>query len=287
MTPVFEGADTLGEGPVWDCRAGLLYWLDIKRRLLQCYDPSTNEVRRWDLPEQPGCCAVRESGRLLLALESGFVTLDLDSGRIEPLLDPEPEWPGNRFNDGACDRRGRMWAGTMDDAEVGARTGSLYRYEADGSCERVLDGLGIPNTFAWSPDDATMYFADSMDRTIWAFEFDAESGTLGERRVFAETPEGIYPDGSALDAEGYLWNAQFDGSRVVRYAPDGSVDRIVEVPVQRPTSCAFGGPDLDVLYLTSARMGLTVQRLAKQPLAGALLALDVGVAGLPEPRFAG
>jgi sugar lactone lactonase YvrE len=166
--------------------------------------------------------------------------------------------------------------------------GALYRTDPGGRWQRMVDGITVPNSLAWSPDDRTMYFADTPHRVIWAYPFDAETGALGARRPFAEVPEGAgYPDGSTVDADGCLWNAHFDGWRLTRYAPDGRVDRVVPLPVQRPTSCAFGGPGLGVLYVTSARARLTEAELARGPLAGGLLALEPGPRGLPEPRFAG
>jgi sugar lactone lactonase YvrE len=282
--PVVEGGDTLGEGPVWDAAAGHLWWVDIKRLLLQRYRPKTGDVRRWDLPETPGALAVRSDGSLLLAVRSGFATFEPGSGAFSILHRPEPERTGNRFNDGKCDPRGRFWAASMDDSEQ-QRTGALYRYEPDGSCARVLDGLGIPNTFAWTPDAATFYFAETMDRVIHTFDMDPESGEIANRTVFAQIAEPAYPDGSAIDAEGFLWNAHWDGWRLVRYRPDGTLDRVVEMPVQRPTSCAFGGSDLGVLFITSARKGLSAEELSRQPSAGALFALDVDVPGAPVPGF--
>ncbi|MFQ5947524.1 MAG: SMP-30/gluconolactonase/LRE family protein [Acidimicrobiia bacterium] len=277
----------LGEGPVWDTEAGVLYWLDIKQPRLHRYQPSGGSVRSWDLPNQPGSLAVRERGGLLLALDSGFAFFDPETSELTPLADPEPDRPGNRFNDGKTDRRGRFWAGSMDDEEL-EWTGALYRFDPDGTWHRLLDGLGIPNTLAWSPGGETMYFAETLEQTIYTFMFDAVAGEISGRRVFATTKEeDCYPDGSTVDAEGFLWNAQFNGWRLVRYAPDGSVNRVVEMPVQNPTSCMFGGEDLDVLYVTSARKGLAEAALEDQPLAGGLFAFDVGVAGLPETPFSG
>lgn len=281
---VVEGGDTLGEGPVWDAATGHLWWVDIGRSLLQRYRPETGDVRRWHLPETPGALAVRSEAGLLLAVRSGFATFDTGSGAFSVVHRPEPERPGNRFNDGKCDPRGRFWAASMDDSEQ-VRSGALYRYEADGTCTRVLDGLGIPNTLAWAPDDATFYFAETMDRTVYAFDMDPLSGAIDNRRVFTLVPEPAYPDGSAIDVEGCLWNAQWDGWRLVRYRPDGTLDRQVEMPVQRPTSCAFGGPGLDVLYITSARKELSDEELSNQPLAGSVLAMEVEVPGRAVPRF--
>ncbi|MGH7119614.1 MAG: SMP-30/gluconolactonase/LRE family protein [Acetobacteraceae bacterium] len=221
------------------------------------------------------------------ALASGFAFLDFATGAIERLAAPEKNNARNRFNDGKCDRSGRLWAGTMDD-RMSEHTGALYRLDPDRTCRRMAAEIGIPNSIAWSPDDRVFYFADTLDRVIYACDFNRETGTITNRRVFC-TMQGQpgAPDGSTVDAEGYLWNAQWDGWRVVRYDPDGRIERIVELPVQKPTSCMFGGPDLSTLYITSAIWDLTGPALAAQPLAGAVLAIEVGVRGLPEPRFAG
>ncbi|HWA79857.1 MAG TPA: SMP-30/gluconolactonase/LRE family protein [Acetobacteraceae bacterium] len=287
ITLVVPAKNKLGEGPVWCTREQALYWVDIEKSALQRFHPESGAVRRWDLPERIGSLALRESGGAVLALASGFAFFDFASGTLERLAAPEKDNSRNRFNDGKCDRAGRFWAGTMDD-RLSEHTGALYRLDPDLACHRMARGIGIPNSIAWSPDDRVFYFADSMDRVIYAYDFDRDSGAIVNRRVFC-TMEGQpgSPDGSTVDAEGGLWNAQWDGWRVVRYDPTGRIERIVELPVQKPTSCMFGGPDLTTLYVTSAIWDLDEKALAQQPLAGGLLAVEVGVRGLPEPRFAG
>jgi sugar lactone lactonase YvrE len=275
--------DVLGEGPVWDPR-GALWWVDIRRRLI--HRLADGDLHDWVIPSPAGSIAPADSGGLIAAVRSGFSLFDPESGHLFPLAEPEPERTGNRFNDGGCDPEGRFWAGTMDDAEV-ARTGAVYRLDGDHSCKRVFDGLGIPNTFVWSADGSTMFVAESTERVIYAHEYDTGTGIPGRRRVFAETEGPGYPDGSAIDVDGCLWNAQIDGGRLVRYTPKGRIDQTVELPVQRPTSCEFGGDGLGILYVTTATVGLTAQQLEQQPLAGALLALDLGVTGLPVPSYRG
>jgi L-arabinonolactonase len=175
----------------------------------------------------------------------------------------------------------------MHDAEKES-TGALYCISADRNARRVLDNTGISNTLAWSPDDTKFYFADSRIQTIFVFDFDKRTAHLSNRRVFATTlGQSMSPDGSAMDCEGYLWNAQWGGGRVVRYAPDGQISRIIALPVSQPTSCAFGGPGLSTLYITSARIGLDPRQLAREPLAGSIFAVDAGIGGLPVPDFAG
>ncbi|MBK1670731.1 hypothetical protein CKO28_22175 [Rhodovibrio sodomensis] len=284
---VAEVGNTLGEGPTWAVDEQALYWVDIKARRLQRLVPQSGAIDRWQLPEQIGCAAPRAGGGAIVALQSGFAFFDLEGGGLDWIERPEPERPGNRMNDGKCDRQGRFWAGTMDDNETQS-TGALYRVDPDLSVHRLESGIGIPNALAWSPDSRTMYFADTVARTIYAYEHDPDTGAIANKRVFAPPHDQPgNPDGATVDAEGYLWSAQWDGWRILRYAPDGRVDRALDLPVQRPTSCAFGGPDLRTLFITTASIGLDAQALARQPLAGNLLAVDLDVAGLPERPFAG
>lgn len=277
----------LGEVPVWDVAEQALYWVDIEGKALQRLRPGSGEVRVWNLPERIGSFALREGGGLVCAFESGFAFFDPESERIDWIARPEAHLPGNRFNDGKCDRKGRFWAGTMDDS-LSAHTAALYRLDPDLSVHKMDSGVGISNSLAWSPDDRLFYFADTLDREIRVYDYDHATGAISNRRLFANTlGDPGSPDGSTIDADGFLWNAQWNGWRLVRYAPDGSVDRVIELPVEKPTSCMFGGPELATLYVTTAIWDLSGEALEKQPLAGALLALDVGVKGLPEPRFAG
>lgn len=284
---VVDAKNILGEVPVWDVAEQALYWVDIEGRLLQRLTPATGAVERWETPERIACLALREGGGLIVGFASGIAFYDLDTGAIDWIARPEPASAGTRFNEGKCDRRGRFWIGSMDDG-LSRHTGALYRVDPDRSVTRMLEGIGVSNTLVWSLDDATMYFADTMDGRIDRFDFDAAAGTMSNRRPFVDlTGSGIGPDGSTIDAEGCIWNAQWDGWRVARYSPDGELLRVVELPVQKPTSCMFGGPDLATLYVTSAVWDLKGAALAEQPLAGGLFALDVGITGLPEPRFAG
>ncbi len=284
---VVDCKNKLGEVPVWDVAEQALYWVDIEGSLLQRLEPASGTRRTWRLPERVCALALRQKGGLVLALASGFAFFDPATGALERLAVPEAHMPHNRMNDGKCDRRGRFWAGTMDD-RLASPTGALYRLDPDLTCRRMESGIGISNSLAWSPDDRVFYFADSLPRKIFAYDFDAETGAIGNRRVFTDCRDqpGV-PDGSTVDVEGYLWNAQWDGWRLVRYTPNGRIERIVDLPVQKPTSCMFGGPDLATLYVTSAVWDLTAEALARQPHAGGVFALDVGVRGLPETRFAG
>lgn len=277
----------LGESPFWCPREQVLLWVDIEQKSLQRFEPHTKAVQSWRLPERIGSFALRERGGAVLALASGFAFFDFATGAVERLAAPEKNNVRNRFNDGKCDRSGRFWAGTMDD-RLAEHTGALYRLDSELACQRMEAGIGIPNSIAWSPDDRVFYLADTMDRAIYAYDFDRATGAIANRRVFCTMQDQPgAPDGSTVDAEGFLWNAQWDGWRVVRYDPEGRIERTIELPVQKPTSCMFGGPDLSTLYVTSAIWDLKGPALAAQPWAGNVLAIDVGVRGLPEPRFAG
>ena len=279
-------SNQLGEGSVWDADEQSLYWVDILGKKLQRFHAPSGAVRVWDLPERLASFALRGDGDLVCAFASGFAFFDLETGRIDWIARPEADVPGNRLNDGKCDPQGRFWAGSMNEAD-GAHTGALYRLDPDRSVHRMDDGIAISNAICWSPDGRRLYFADTPDREIRAYDFDAKSGTITNKRRFAAVPGPGYPDGATVDAEGYVWNAEWDGWRVVRYAPDGTVDRVLEVPVQRPTCCAFGGRDLRTLYITTAISDLDAAAQERQPWAGSLLAVDLDVAGLPSTRFAG
>ena len=277
--------DYLGEGPVWVAAEGRIYWFDIQGRHLTWFSPAEGTAGRFDLPVRASVATPCAEGGLILATEQGLAHLDTVTGLIDvrqPMTFPE----GFRTNDGKIDLAGRLWWSTMDD-DGGKRPGVLYRTDPDGRTRQVLDGIHIANTVSCNPDGTILYLADSTKRKLWAFPMAAD-GSLGERRAFVDTTgEAGAPDGSAVDAEGYVWNCQWGASRIVRFAPDGSTDRIVTFPVTQVSSCAFGGPDLKTLYVTSARENLSAAALAAQPLAGSLFAFEPGVAGLPLPVFAG
>lgn len=273
--PWIESADQLGEGPVWDHRSQCLWWVDILRARLHRCDLERAEHRTWELPRRASVIALTaDPQRPLLATEGGVERFDARTG-APTLLCPMPadEPPQNRSNDGGVDTRGRFWFGTMSE-EDGESTGSIYVYE-HGALRRVLSDWGIPNTLRFSADGRRFYVADSAFRQIFVYAID-EHGALGSRETFIRTSPEVAPDGSVLDAEGYLWNCEWDGARVVRYAPDGTVDRVVELPASRTTACCFGGPQLDELFVTSAAVGLE-----REPAAGHVYRVPVGVRGLP------
>jgi len=284
---VVKGRDLLGECPLWDERTQTLWWVDILGPALKQFDPATGALKQNPLPEPMGSFGFREKGGLIAAMKSGILVLGADYSSVELLACPEPASLDNRFNDGRCDRAGRFWAGTMNDAKREPH-GALYRVSADRSCTRMRTGVIIPNSLAWSPDSKTMYFADTVRELIWSFDYDLAAGEMSNERVFADCAANPgSPDGSCVDAEGCLWNAEYGGWRVVRYTPRGKADRVIELPVQNPTCCCFGGERFDTLYITSAAQNLQSAQLAKQPLAGSVFAVRPGSTGLPESRFTG
>ena len=301
----------VGENPLYDEERDVFWWIDVRERpAIYRLDCRTGEERVWPMREDIGSIAlssaqvtaqsptqstahatahsmVPSSGdTLLAALRSGFAWFDATTGAMTPIHDPEPGLAGNRMNDGKCDALGRYWCGSMN-PESGGGDGNLYMLDRDLKCAKVLDNLVVPNGMTWSADNRTMYLADTRRGLIWAFDFDLDKATLNNRRVFADyasMPGG--PDGATLDSEGFLWSAQVDGGCLIRYAPDGRIDRVVRVPVTRPTSCAFGGKGYRELYVTTSTRGLSVDDVRSEPDAGRVLVLDVGVGGTAPIRFA-
>lgn len=279
----------LGEGPFWDAPGQALYWVDIAGK--QALRMTGTDVQIWQLPEPVSAFIPCASGDALVTLSSGVYRLELSSAAQTPRLtllcvaDPQP---GNRANEARCDAQGRLWLGTMqnnlgeqgEDLPVLRRCGGLFRIDADARVTPLARGLGIPNTLLWSEDGRQLYFGDSLDGTLYQYSLGSD-GQLGPAREwFGPHPRGV-PDGSAMDAEGYLWNARWDGGCLLRLAPNGEVDRVIELPVSRPTSCVFGGKDLRTLYITSAASPLN------HPLDGAVLAIEVETPGTLCHRFAG
>ncbi|MBX3012250.1 MAG: SMP-30/gluconolactonase/LRE family protein [Caldilineaceae bacterium] len=277
----------VGEGPIWDATKGVLYWVDILSSMVYEYDPATGENRGYHVGQHVGTVVPRASGGLMLALYDGFAAFEPATGAITLLADPEADLPGNRFNDGKCDPAGRFWAGTMAYQDQSTQ-GSLYRMDADHSVHKMLGDIGISNGIVWSLDRKTMYYIDSMVNTVRAFDYDDASGAIGNGRVIIRTDGLGLPDGMAIDAEGMLWVAHFGGSAVRRWHPaTGEVMATIPLPASQITACAFGGPDLATLYITSAANGFDAAALAREPLAGSLFATKPGVKGVPTFAFAG
>lgn len=284
---VLQARSLLGEGALWDPDAHVLWWLDIKGRQIHRYDPATNANSSWPTPHDVGSLAVRRRGGLVVAMAHGFYGFDPESGRFDPLVSPEADKAENRFNDGKPDRQGRFWAGSLHDPET-SPTGGLYRLSSDLTCARLVDGIVASNALAFGVASEVLYYGDSHARVVWAWDFDADEGSIRNRRVYLELGRGEgAPDGAAVDADGGYWLTQPGGWCIARYDPRGRRDRLIRMPVQNPTCVAFGGPGLRTLYCTSCRWGLSEAEQQAQPLAGALFALDVGVVGVADAHFDG
>ncbi len=282
----------LGEAPVWDAGRGCVWWIDCIGRRLHRYDLATGAAASVDAGEAVHSIGICSDGRLVAAMASGFGRLDPETGAFGRLSHPEETRPDFHFNDGKCGPDGCFWAGSMPRNYTGAG-GRLFRLGPGGAAAAMAGGFTVPNGPGWSPDGTVFYIADSPAGAIFRYPFDAEGGVpngdvLGPRQVAVEP--GLapgWPDGMAVDAEGCLWSARWDGGCVVRFTPAGAVDRIVDMPVSRPTSCAFAGPDLDILVVTSGTAGMDEAARAAEPLAGGLFAFDPGVKGAPVGIFAG
>jgi sugar lactone lactonase YvrE len=275
----------LGEGPLWHPEEQTLYWVDCKGNTIFRWNAAApGEVGRFDVGLPVGAVAFRAAGGLLLATKNGFAFWDVAGQTLHFVADPEADKPQSRFNDGAVDRHGRFWAGTLGDGDNNA----LYRFDPDGSVRTMETNIGVSNGIAWSLDDRTMYYTDSPRQTIYAYDYDAPSGAISRRRNLVHDPEVRgFPDGLTIDHEGFLWSARWGGWAIQRYDPQGKLERKIEMPVQFPTSCTFGGPDLNILYITSAWTPLGEARKHEQPSAGDLFRLHTSVRGFPEPKFAG
>ena len=284
---VLQAENLLGEGPMWNVAEQAIYWVDALKPAILRLD-AAGELSTWPMPRIIGSFVFRAKGGLVGALKNGFSAIDLETGAVDLLVDPEPDRPDNILNDGKCDRRGRYWCGSRD-AALRDPVGALNRLDPDLSCHRMDDGFVVSNGLAWSPDDRTMYFADSRAETVWAYDFDLDDGAIRNRRVFFSTRdiEGRC-DGATVDAEGYYWCALVHGGAVARFDPKGRMDRRIALPVKHPTMCSFGGGGLDTLFVTSAAWMVPEAERKEQPLAGALFAIrGVGVKGLPETLFGG
>lgn len=288
-SPLPVPASRLGESPLWHPAEQVLYWCDIPGHRLNRFDPHSAAHRQWQFDSEPASCAPLAHGGLLLALRSGIVRFDPETGASHPVVAAPYDISVERFNDGKADPQGRFWVGTIYEPRAAARA-ALYRLDGR-DLTRVADGITVSNGLAWSPDARTMYWADTKAHCVYAFDFDAASGQPCARRVFLSfappapgLPLGGYggrPDGAAVDAEGCYWVAMFEGARVLRVAPDGTILRSIALPLRCPTMPCFGGADLKTLYITSARENRPADELAREPLAGCVLQLRTEVPGLP------
>jgi L-arabinonolactonase len=283
---ILSVSNVLGEGVLWDSRRAILWWTDISGRRLHRYDWAHDTMQILDTPERLGSFGlVAASEKLIAAFASGIALYDVHQQAVAWLGLPEALDPGIRFNDGRVDRRGRFWSGTMVETEQLVASGCLYSIDATGEARCHLRGIRIANGLCFSPDGTRLYFTDSPTRTIRVYELIEPEGVLGTPRLFAQTPDGAFPDGAAIDVDGCMWSAHWGAGRIVRYTPDGLIDRTLEVPTCQPSCVCFGGPNLDVLCVTSAREGLDGSRLRAEAHAGDVFLYHVGVQGLREPEY--
>lgn len=287
---IVPAGDVCGEAATWDAASGLLYWTDINRFLLHIHDPTagTTRTHMFDRPVVALSLTDRP-GWILVALGSQLILFNPATGAREDLPPSLPGWPDLRFNDGRSDPVGNFWIGSMGnnvgpDGEglpVVDGKGTLYRYRYGQPLEPVETNIGIPNTLCWSPDRRHFYFGDTLKNEIRIYDHDPATGDIGDGRTFFAGFERGLPDGSAMDADGYLWNCRYGGGCVVRVAPDGIIDRVIDMPALNITTCTFGGPDLTTLYVTTA----AADRPATDRLAGSLFAIETGVTGMAENVF--
>ena len=297
---ILECNNHLGEGPVWDVEEGCLYWVDgtgrrVGKPSIWRMNPKTGKVTNWSLDKDIGAMAIRKNGNAVLALSDGFYFFNFKSGQYDLIEKVDKDQPRTRLNDGKCDRRGRFFAGGMDDKEE-LKICGLWRLDSDLSVIKVDDGIICSNGPCWSPDNKKFYFADTFQEEFWAYDYNIETGTLSNKKVFASTKNNAgVADGSTVDEEGYLWNAQVIGGELIRYTPDGLIDCRIGMPVKNVTSVNFGGPKMDTLYVTSmARVSHPAVHehfaIEEKPqyMAGSLFAVTgLGIRGIPEPRFGG
>jgi len=289
-TLVLNARAVLGEGAIWNHALQRLHWVDIESGRVFTFDPATGENRACDVGQRVGTVVPRARGGLMLALHNGFASLDLETGRVALQPRPPEHDPAVvRFNDGKCDPAGRFWAGTLALRKGPKPLGRLYRLDTNGIVQVMLRDVGNSNGIAWSLDRRTLYYIDTPLQRVDAFDYDDATGAIANRRtVIAIPPDLGRPDGSTLDSAGMLWIAMWDGWGVTRWNPQtGDLLQTIHLPVARVTSCAFGGPDLATLYVTSARNGLTEEQLAAQPLAGGLFKVTPGMTGMRAFAYRG
>ena len=282
--------DVCGEGVVWHAGHSAAYWTDINRFLIHRYATSDQSVRSWFFDEPVTALTLTDrDDTLAVVLASQVILWEPATDRRSDPIFRLPQWPNVRLNDARADWRGSLWLGSMRNnvnpdgsaGQAGGKDGKLYRLDPDGRVTEWCWDLGIANTLAWSPDGAHFYFADTLENVVWVYDYDGQSGSISNRKPFLQGFSRGYPDGSCVDSEGYLWNCRFYGKCIVRVAPDGNVDRIVEMPVNNITTCTFGGPNLTTLYITTAK----AEAPAGDRLAGGLFVIETGIKGQPEKPY--
>ena len=283
----------LGEGIIWSQDNQSLYWLDIPMpSKLYRYSSKTNKTDKYNMPEMITALAIRQNNDLLIASHYGINNFNPDQNTFERILKIETDKPKNRCNDGAADFLGNFWVGTMQNniandgsnIQLTENSGSIYSIDKNFKVKKHVSDIGVSNTFVWSPNNNKFYFTDTLTGIIDVYDYDYKNTKILNKKEFARFDRG-HPDGSTIDSDGYLWSCRWDGACVVRFDPNGKIDRIIEVPAQNVTSCTFGGPDLKTLYITTARMGLSDENLKKYPLSGGVFAFNSFVSGKADFKF--
>lgn len=285
LIDVIKVENELGEGVIWDTERGAAWWTDIQNCLIYRYQLATKQLQSWSTPKRLACFAqVAGKDYFIAAFENGFAYFNPISGQVDWLHEIEKNKPDTRFNDGRADRQGRFWSGTMAENN-GTDKGSLYCLNQKLEYFNKINNLSIPNSLCWSPDSAYMYHTDTPNNRINRYDFNSETAELSNRSTFVTTPADAFPDGSTVDAEGYVWNAQWGASRVVRYSPNGEIDLIVPTPASQPSCVAFGGPELNLLFVTSAKQDLDEKSLQQESDAGNLFIYKTNITGIEESKF--
>lgn len=280
---IWQGPAALGEGPLWCVDQQCLYWIDIAGHRLHCLYPDTQQHQSWDMPALIGAIALHHEGGLIAAVGDAIVKIDLPSGEVTELINVIQGDTALRLNDGRCDRQGRFWVGVAH-ATTGNPRGGLYRYDPDGSIHVMETGITISNGLGWSPDDRFFYYTDSLRHCIYRYDYERQSGSISNRQIFARVPSQMEPDGLTVDTDGFIWSAQWNGAKVIRFSPSGDVAQEIILPTPRITSCALGGADLKTLFITSCCRNVDETTSLDLP-AGSVFAASVSVAGIAEPAF--
>lgn len=284
LDPALPACD-LGEGPCWDSKSHLFYWVDISGRTIHRYNPLSAQHQYCRTPSMAGFAVPCDSGGLITGLQDGLYRVEFETGSTTHIITPDAMPGDNRFNDGKCDRRGRLWGGTMNlDPEHPKATGALYRFDKNGLAI-LEDDVFISNGLGWSPDNRTMYYTDTVRREIRQYDYDIETGTPSNPRLFHKASGKGRPDGLCVDQQGRVLTALWPGWGVEIYTPDGKLDGRIDLPVPQVSSCAFGGPGFKTLFITTAKIGMSDDELAEAPLSGRVFTIDLDIPGLPEQPF--
>ncbi|MCD6047843.1 MAG: gluconolactonase [Gammaproteobacteria bacterium] len=283
---IYKTPCILGECPVWHPVEKVLYWIDILKPALHRLDLATQEHQTWPMPTNICCITPHADGGLMAAMRTYLARIEIPSGKVIKLDQTVPEDGPYMFNDGKNDRQGRFWAGTKDVKEK-SPIGTLYRMDQNGNVTPMANHIVETNGIAWSPDNRTLYYCDTLPRHIWQCDFDPVTGNISNQRIFVQVPEGEgLPDGLTVDAAGYIWSSHWDGGRVVRYTPSGEIERVIHFPAPLTSSCCFGGEDYKTLFVTTISHGLTQEEELNYPLSGCVFAVYIDdVQGLPEPCY--